>query len=303
MGATCGASRCTRRRGSWLRAAADEILVSELTRGSPASGLAVRGSRARRAQGPRRRVAPVRFVGPSDERASAHPRRRRGRRSARADHARAPALRARLQGHLRAVDRGRARAARGAPRARRRGRNRAGGSRDEELKGERAPRARPRPPSAREARAADPVGRLGGRGDRGRDPHRDGARPHRLLRAQAVEHAGRALPPARLGVPAGVAAAERPGPAGAHGRRGPVVVPRLRAAEPAGAKRRAARVPRARLRRGRRRSCSVRPGRRRRSGRDPARRVRARRSARRGPRASTERACGPSSTTPGRSTS
>ena len=78
----------------------------------------LRGSRHARAQGARRRVASVRFRPGADERAPAHPGRRRGLRGARADHGRAPALRPRLPRDLRPVDGGRARAARGATRRR-----------------------------------------------------------------------------------------------------------------------------------------------------------------------------------------
>ena len=91
---------------------------------------------------------------------------------------------------------------------------------------------------------------MGGRGDGECDQERDGARPHRLLRAQAVELAGRALPPPDLGVPAGVAPAERSRQEGDHRRRRPVVAAGLCAAESPRPKRRAARVPHARLRRG-----------------------------------------------------
>ena len=79
-----------------------------------------------------------------------------------------------------------------------------------ELKGE-ALLERARSPPAREARAAHPVGWMGGRGDGECDQERDGARPHRLLRAEALELAGRALPPSDLGVPAGWRRQNAPG--------------------------------------------------------------------------------------------
>ena len=63
------------------------------------------------------------------------------------------------------------------------------------------PRARQGAPPAREAGAAHGLGRLGPPRHRRRDAAGDGARRHRLLRAEAVEDAGRVLPPHDHGVP------------------------------------------------------------------------------------------------------
>ena len=120
-----------------------------------------------------------------------------------------------------------------------------------------AARAGLRPPSLREARAAHPLGRLGGRGDGRRHQACDDARPHRLLRAEAVDDARRALPSPRLGVPPGVEARDR-GPARAHGRRRPLVVARVRDPEPSREDRGSPRVLFERLRRGPRSPADVR---------------------------------------------
>ena len=249
-------------------------------------------------------MAPVGLRSGANERAAPHPRRRRGRGGTRADHrassSATPATTASICGPsteaalaqleaLRDHDEAVAvvLAARGT----------------QELKGRSCSRRVHELHPAREARAPHPLGRLGGRGDRRRHPERDGARPHRLLRAQAVEHAGRALPSAGLGVPPGVEAAERSRPPRAHGRRRPVVATRLRAAEPPRAQRRSARVPHVRLGRGCGAAARVRAAGSRRSGRHPSRRLGARRSQGRGPRSARHRACRRSSRSRARSTS
>ena len=264
----------------------DEILVSDLTRALTGAGWArFRGSRDAHVQGARRRVAP------------------RGVRSgAMAD---LPLILAvdedaealeRITGELQRYERDysvicgpstdAALAQLEALHEQRRGRrDRARRTRNGSTEGRGAARARPRPASAREARAPHPVGRVGGRGDGERDSQRDGARPHRLLRAEAVQHAGRAVPSPDLGVPRGVATPERPGTTRAHRRRGPALGARLRAAEPARAQRRAACVPHARVRGGEGVPRRLRPAGGGRSGRGPRGRNAARGSGARGPRA------------------
>ena len=101
---------------------------------------------------------------------------------------------------------------------------------------------------------------------------RDGARAHRLLRAQALERAGRALPPHGLGVPARVAAREHGGPPGADRRRRSLLAARVRAPQPARAERCAACVPRERHGGGQAPARSLRPRRRERARRAASRR-------------------------------
>ena len=198
----------------------DEILVSDLTRAlAGASGLAVRRSRHAHAQGPRGRMAPRRVrhrAGAATgmtrplTTSSGDPRRRLRPGGAREDHRGAAALRSGLPGRLRPVGGRRAVAARGDAGLRKASGGRARGSRMGRQRGG-AARARQPPASAHEASAADPVGRLGGRGDRTGNPAGDDVRAHRLLRAEALDVARRALPPHRLRVPPGVEARDRDG--------------------------------------------------------------------------------------------
>ncbi len=180
-------------------------------------GALLRGSRQTRAQGPRRASGGSPRSSPSPSacareraagRSTADLRRRSRRDGARAHHARAVPLRAGLPRRLRRLDGIRARGARGGARRRREGRGRARGARLGRVGGRGPPRPGESHPPARETRAADPLGRLGGRRDGAGDPPRDDVGRHRLLRAQALDEPGRALPPSGLRVPAGVEAVD-----------------------------------------------------------------------------------------------
>ena len=124
------------------------------------------------------------------------------------------------------------------------GRGRAGGLRAAGRGAGRAPRPGPLAAPRRPPRDA---GRLGvvGRPRRGRrDPAGDGRGGHQLLRAQAVDRAGRAVPPDRRGVRAGVVAQRPDQPARGRGVAGPALGAGLGDPQPADPQRHPARVPR-----------------------------------------------------------